>query len=375
MSLFNAVDVHSSKFNVVIFSSHATYPVHFIAKPLSLVCNVFVVVPEYISFDSADHFPCYSQLAKDKRITLLDYSDKMPHSIDVTLVLVSQFHFYTKAEYLFVQSLIRYSVSIGVVFHEWPEKFIARIFRELKLLFRFPRLMLRASSFGYEYLPSTRQFFPFGRKYHIGTGPHPHFLHQESAVCLLFSPWALHDQRPIKLNFLGTPTPPRRAAILSLITRFLNQLALSHFKVIEHLSDLPNDHCPCALMRYGQSELACSHLSPTQYIEVLSLSDFTLCLPGHGPWSCRSIESLLRGSIPILSRYESDNFVDLPLVHGINCLLVEDDQWIHAIDYALSLDFIELRKMRNSVFDLVGSFGLLSWPQKTLDKLGLNIAC
>jgi hypothetical protein len=102
----------------------------------------------------------------------------------------------------------------------------------------------------------------------------------------------------------------------------------------------------CLWHDYGKD--AVHPLSRIEYAASLAASDFTLCPPGYAWWTTRPIESLLRGSIPIIDE-RSLAFHGSWLRHMENCIAVKHGRWTDAVGDALAMSDAELVRMRTNI--------------------------
>lgn len=104
--------------------------------------------------------------------------------------------------------------------------------------------------------------------------------------------------------------------------------------------------------------------SNTAYVETLSNSDFSLCMPGGLVWSHRITEAILAGSIPVLGR-EAYRFVE-KIVPEEAVLLVPKDRdprsWRESVLRATRLSVKEIEMKRSVLLALRNNAGPLA-PQ------------
>ncbi len=333
--------------------------------------DVYVVTPRDIPFQNGDHLTCYGELQKDAHIKLLDPADSPPDRIDHIFVLLTQLHLYDADEYKLLKNWLSFADTIGLICNSWPEKASSRLARELRCIVKYPKLMLRAESIGYEYAPSSIVHLSIWRRYLIGCGPHPRYFHENTICKMLYSPWNADAHRPLKLNFLGTEAPEKRAEILNDIRQYLANTSSPDIQIIDSFYSMNRGHTPLALIRATPVGRVTAR-PPEEYLQCLSASDFTLCIPGYTIWSCRPYDALLRGSVPILDEREKQNYLDIELIDGRNCILVYDENWPRALKLALDLNQLKIVEMRRSVQRLVeSSVSLAPWSKKLMQKIGI----
>src|SRR5262249_51778236 len=71
--------------------------------------------------------------------------------------------------------------------------------------------------------------------------------------------------------------------------------------------------------------------------------------PGWGAFTHRTIEALVRGSIPII---EDPRVYGLELRDNDNCIIARPDDWGAAVQRALKMDEEEIRRIRRNVIGL-----------------------
>jgi hypothetical protein len=112
---------------------------------------------------------------------------------------------------------------------------------------------------------------------------------------------------------------------------------------------------------------------PWEWLYVLGLADFFLCLPGREMPMCHNaVEAMAVGSIPILSY---PDWFHPPLEDGKNCIVFcSDDELVPAIRRALAMSEREIRVLRESatkyyetwLTESASARRLLSGPGKTV---------
>ena len=79
---------------------------------------------------------------------------------------------------------------------------------------------------------------------------------------------------------------------------------------------------------------------------------FTLCPPGYSLITHRLVESLLRGSIPILNENELDIY-NLGLEDGVNCISASPENWQETIKRCFNMSEDEIVAIRKNIQKLV----------------------
>ena len=164
--------------------------------------------------------------------------------------------------------------------------------------------------------------------------------------------WEIEAPRKYCINFMGSQDPDRRTRVLDSIRPFFlesdkaNALKKNIWR--EFSDEKPNA------------------LEPMEFVDILSNSDFTLCPPGYSLITHRLIESLLRGSIPILNEDELDIY-DLDLKDGVNCIAAASENWEATIKRCFSLTENDLIKIRRNIHSLVKN--RILYPVSSMEML------
>jgi hypothetical protein len=177
----------------------------------------------------------------------------------------------------------------------------------------------------------------------IGFDAHSKFLHDVALYRLIHAQdWESDVLRPVRVNFLGSRDPVARGRILDSVEPFFREGSRA----------LRAGSASKAMVWHAYSDEAPAPLSPQEFLQVLSESDFTLAPPGYSRVTHRPVEALLRGSIPVLNADELDLY-DLGLADGINCIAVPAGGWSAAMSRVMRMGEAEIRGMRRHVADMV----------------------
>lgn len=182
-------------------------------------------------------------------------------------------------------------------------------------------------------------FGPFRARQAVGFDAHSHFLHsREGFEAIHARDWSLRGERPYLASFLGSRDPTSRTAVLN---------------GIRHLFCLPSGEPrvpqPGKRMFWHEySDAEPAPLPPTEFVAVLTRSDFTLCPRGYSLVTHRPIEALLRGSIPVLDADDLDLY-GVDLINGENCVAVAPGRWPEAIERLARMRKGEILRMRENV--------------------------
>lgn len=173
----------------------------------------------------------------------------------------------------------------------------------------------------------------------LGFNVHSAFMDEEEKFeYIQKQDWEIEAIRPYGINFMGSQDPARRMCILdSIRPLFAKSDNSNSFK--QNIWHEFSDEKPNAL-------------TPLEFVDILTNSDFTLCPTGYSLITHRLIETLLRGSIPILSANEL-NIYDLDLTDGVNCIAALSDNWQTTIERCFSMEEKNIIKMRKNIHALV----------------------
>lgn len=182
-------------------------------------------------------------------------------------------------------------------------------------------------------------FGTLARRTNVGFDVHSRFLHTESLFHQIHARnWRVNATRPTCINFVGSRDPARRGDAVDQIERFLKASGEGTRNAGRIRWRVYSDAEPAALPE-------------TEFVDILSNSDFTLAPPGHSLITHRPIESMLRGSVPILNETEAPIY-EIGLCDGENCLLVREGNWSAAVSRALSTSQDEVARMRANLWQM-----------------------
>jgi len=162
---------------------------------------------------------------------------------------------------------------------------ISRQWREIRWYGHWLRRIKRvAYKDGYYARDLFSLFLP---RYVVGFDAHSKFLGDNEVFKKIHTfDWELEAQRPILVNFLGSEDPDRRKRILDSIRGYFAQSNEKEGEVAQGKT----------MFWHEFSDAQPAALDVTEYLDVLTRSDFTLCPPGYSLVTHRPIEALLRGS-------------------------------------------------------------------------------
>lgn len=187
----------------------------------------------------------------------------------------------------------------------------------------------------------------------IGFDAHSQYLHDSNLFQNIHArDWRPESFRPIRANFIGSCDPKSRTSILDSIRHFADS------RTTPSQSKLHGK----TIMWREYSDAVPDALTPEEFVRTLTESDFSLSPRGYSLVTHRTIEALLRGSIPILALDELDLY-GVDLQDGKNCIAVPDNKWPEAIERIDGIGEDELIWMRRNIhamFDLELNYQALS---------------
>jgi len=197
----------------------------------------------------------------------------------------------------------------------------------------------------------------------IGFDVHSKFLSDRAAFQQIHTfNWNVETQRPILANFLGSRDPERRASVVDSVQPYFSQPC----------REKSNFQTEKTMFWHMYSDASPTVLGMVEYLDVLTLSDFTLCPPGYSLVTHRPLEAMLRGSIPVLHTNELDLY-DIGLHDGVNCIGVAPEQWPAAIERLNQLDESTVIAMRRNILSMLEDH--LNYPASSMRmriRLGLE---
>jgi len=147
-----------------------------------------------------------------------------------------------------------------------------------------------------------------------------------------FEPIDVDAPRRWRIGFLGNRQPPERTARLVECRKAL--VGVDRVQWHEYGDGASNG-------RRG--------IAPMEYITALSEMDFCISPPGWSWYTHRTIEALVRGSIPII---EDPEVYGLALRDNETCIIARSDNWGATVQRALKMSEADIRRMRRSVIAL-----------------------
>jgi hypothetical protein len=197
----------------------------------------------------------------------------------------------------------------------------------------------------------------------VGFDAHSQFIHDEELFRAMHArDWDPKIRRPILANFLGSQDPEIRKRVLDSVRSFFQPVGGSSPSLASNKT-----------MRWHEySDAAAIGLDPSEFVRVLSDSDFTLCPRGYSVVTHRPIEAMLRGSIPVLSVDELDLY-GIDLKDGENCIGVQAGRWREAVEGLARAGEPDITRMRTNIHAMFDEF--LNYPamaKRIRARLGMD---
>jgi hypothetical protein len=206
-------------------------------------------------------------------------------------------------------------------------------------------------------------FGAFRRRQAVGFDVHSHFLHRADHFDAMHAQdWRVEEERPYRVNFLGSQDPAVRKAVLDAVRPGF------HGPAGEPRSIRPGK----TMFWHEYSDARPAGLPPAEFIAVLTRSDFTLCPRGYSLVTHRPIEALVRGSVPVIAADELDLY-GIELVDGRNCIAVRDRRWPEAIERIVAMPEPAVRAMRENVLRMRPALEYRQIARGICGRLGIDV--
>ncbi len=304
-----------------------------------------MVVPKFLDHSWMDHLISVDYVFNDSRIATRDYSDPVPAKIDL---LIAQWTHSPPYPEFAMEVLAKYAAVASARILNYDAEFggwWSLIKQQLKLIRSSPwvfttfrRVMYRTGWHPFDL------FSFFSSRKPVAIGPNFNQFVDEKAKYSLCQPWEADLIRPGFVNYFGSYETPERRPIITAI-QGLGRKKADAIIFSESSLDLPNVR-PNQVWSFGNG------YSWDDYPRALTLFDFTLCPQGGLPWAHRTVEALMRGSIPIVPGCTAPYFSDL-LADGVTCLFVNHMNspkcWRKTVEAALELPLERRQAMRRAI--------------------------
>ena len=324
--------------------------------------SVSIQIPEQPPYPSGDHKSLLQALSCEPGVRV--QHAKTPESGSFGLVAVQQIYpmnLQLNRELCSRLNLASITPHSTLVFlgNGFPDSWLGQFKAELKTILSLPPRLRRRATF--LHIGTQLKRTPLDllwKKRPLGGIPHPQFFHSPETRAIAWTPPSPRAIRPFRVNFMGTGEPESRVKILDRCKTLLTEMQVT---ITDHpvaSSAVPSEMAsPLRALWIVDMPGASRPRPPLEYLARLDASDFTLCIPGYGPWSLRSFEALLRRSIPILTQYEA-SLLQLSLRPGAH-YLPADAGFDQALRKALVMSQEQIQQMRREIDAIIPTWN--SW--------------
>jgi hypothetical protein len=237
---------------------------------------------------------------------------------------------------------------IGLVSGCGKTSLLRTLLRQFQEIITFGSVIWRVerSFFGGGFYPVDFYRFWMNRQL-IGYDVHSNFFESDVLFEKMFAfQWNPEAKRKYRFNFIGNRKPPARNEIINAIKSYLAQ---------HQLFPVPLDGSELIWLEYGDDLGEKRGVPPTEYLDLLGESDFTLSPPGYGKMTHRTMEALIQGSIPILNEDELELY-DINLQDSVNCIAVKDGNWQGAMQRAIDMPLSQVIQMRLNILTMKDAY-------------------
>ncbi|TAE60374.1 MAG: hypothetical protein EAZ87_06190 [Nostocales cyanobacterium] len=289
-----------------------------------------------------EHPWCLERLNKNQKVEIISLDTEAQNS-DYLFITLSNHNF---IEHKRIIKWVSGSKKIGLLsnsnYSSW--KYTLK-----ELIFNFPYWIFAKSLILQVHNNKLNPHFLIINKFFYTPSVHPQNFSSEQLRKKMFSFSKPNKfKRQFKFTFIGNKNPTERTIVLQQVRE-----TIATFQDLNEFNEYPVKnklHSTAEItsilwIEYGDDKGEGSRgLSPNDYIDALSESDFCISPLGWGGnWTHRTVEALARGAIPIL---EDASRYNIGLEDMISCILVKDNNWHEAIIRANNLDENQIYKMR-----------------------------
>jgi len=253
---------------------------------------------------------------------------------------------------------------------------LAAVYRYARFLFSFRNIIVRCGRLKWRptglFACAAYEFF----------FPHPIFLRDPELRAEMYdAKWIPETRRPIRLIFGGASHPDVRKRILD---RAKIALKLRHdivfFNKYGDFIQAPSkiaDGRKWILWAARDNDdphnvnwtERADIVPPARWPKTLQLVDFSLSPPGDERKTHRVIESLMQGVIPII---DCPDLYEVGLQDGVNCIVVQRNDWEGAVNRALDCDVETIVRMRRAIKCLADAdLGINGAARHWLRRMGI----
>ena len=285
--------------------------------------------------EATEHPWCVRRLTNDSRIEVVDWSAPAQRSSLLVFALTRRGR---------MPAALRpwLDRAAAAAFRPEPDRYASRADWVRELMRSFP-FYLRARIAIFEREPNLLDL-RFGRQRRIryARTVHPQFLSLPALRAAMFGPVDPAPRR-FRIAFMGNRQPPERAVRLEAMRRALT--SDPRVRIVGQYPSARGGDLEAMWLEYGIAGTV-GGLDPVTYTRALSDSDFCLSPPGWSRWAHRTVEALVRGTIPVI---EDASLYALDLRDGENCILVAGQDWAAAVRRCAAMSAGQIAGMRRRV--------------------------
>jgi len=332
--------------------------------------NVVLFARKEIGRRLMDHEAIYPFLEKLESIELRDYPDSAEFQFDTLYVTWAHSLCFTAEDRAVLKRILPHAKRKVLLYDGNFGTYRDMLKQQLRNLISEFDLLRQMDAICYMTVYPKRDLFSVvKRRFPLSVGPNIDLLYDSGKLLEFYAEW--------------NPNAPRQFAISCSGNK---ATSVWRTELVDHLEQGLRKSPGLTLVedesRTGPGKVIVwsvngRRLNLAAYVDILSQSDFVLCIPGTS-WTHRPFESLVRGAIPIIDE-NNLRIHDVPWVDGENCLIVRQpakkESWAVAIQRALALRQPEIFKMRERVRALREEWLLpAAFSARLRSKLGFSPA-
>jgi hypothetical protein len=305
--------------------------------------NVYVVTKPKDQESYYGHSLFYEKLEEIKNVTILNQFE--PIELDWLYIELAATGLNSQ-----LINCARHARQIGLLSSCSKPSYVKAIGGQLKEIVKYLPIALKAKRvFLIDGFYKFDLYGLYAKRLLTGYDVHSNFLGSDELHHKMFAfAWRPEALRKYKLNFIGNRNPQHRTELIASVKSHLTSQGLLSNQ--EDYSD-----SKLVWIEYGDSAGEKRGVESTEYIHLLSESDFTLSPPGYIKMTHRTIEALVQGSIPVLHENELGLY-DIDLRNRVNCLTVKNQDWVAATKTIMTISQEEVIYMRSNILAMRDKF-------------------
>ena len=292
-------------------------------------------------FPQTEHFWSVRRLAGAGRVRIIDWHGE-PEQWDALWLYLPTI---PKEERKRMRRWASRAGEIGLLSPElydvtW-KRHLKEAIKSVRYLARARRALVQAAS------SSIHPYLPLRHTGFYAIYVHPQFFNQPELLATFREVVQKRkDSRRYTFAFIGNRQPESRERALQAMRR---EFAEKEYDLQESTDRLPrSDSLAVLWIEYGP-EGAVRGLKPDDFLATLEEVEFCFCPFGWSRFSHRVVEALAAGSIPIL---EGEASYNRGLRDGVNCLVVENGDWVKTVRRAQAMPAAQRQEIRENVYKL-----------------------